>query len=96
MSKYIVISGFTDKDTGNRFLVGDVYESDDAKRADFLQDKGFLEEPSDAENENEKENEDDGQDIKHVGGGYYELPNGEKVRGKEAALEALNALDQDS
>lgn len=28
----------------------------------------------------------------HVGGGYYELPNGEKVRGKEAATKALNEL----
>lgn len=27
----------------------------------------------------------------HVGGGYYELPNGEKVRGKEAALALLNS-----
>ena len=26
---------------------------------------------------------------KHVGGGYYELPNGERVKGKEAAEEAL-------
>ena len=28
--------------------------------------------------------------IKHVGGGMYELPNGERVRGKPAALAALN------
>lgn len=28
----------------------------------------------------------------HTGGGYYELPNGEKVRGKEAATKALNEL----
>ena len=26
----------------------------------------------------------------HVGGGYYELPSGERVRGKEAALALLN------
>ena len=30
---------------------------------------------------------------KHVGGGYYELPNGEKVKGKQAAEEALKAGD---
>lgn len=29
---------------------------------------------------------------KHVGGGYYELSNGEKVKGKEAAIEAEKAL----
>jgi hypothetical protein len=91
MSKYTVISGFTDKDTGDRFLVGDVYESDDAKRTGFLQDKGFLDgEPSDTEPENEQKDDDQG--IKHVGGGYYELPNGEKVRGKEAALDTLKDL----
>jgi hypothetical protein len=27
--------------------------------------------------------------IKHVGGSMYELPNGERVRGKQAALAAL-------
>jgi hypothetical protein len=27
----------------------------------------------------------------HVGGGWYELPSGEKVRGKEEAREALTA-----
>ncbi|PDY18268.1 hypothetical protein COM83_25930, partial [Bacillus cereus] len=30
----------------------------------------------------------------HVGGGYYELPNGEKIKGKDAALEALKQLAQ--
>ncbi len=30
---------------------------------------------------------------KHLGGGYYELPNGEKVRGKKAAEEAMKAGD---
>ena len=28
----------------------------------------------------------------HVGGGYYELPNGEKVRGKEAAQLKLDEM----
>ena len=32
-------------------------------------------------------------EIEHVGGGWYELPNGEKVQGKEAALAALAALE---
>lgn len=30
--------------------------------------------------------------LKHVGGGWFELPNGEKVKGKEEALEALKEL----
>lgn len=31
-------------------------------------------------------------DIKRVGGGWYELPNGERVRGKPEALAALRLL----
>jgi hypothetical protein len=27
--------------------------------------------------------------LKHVGGGWFELPNGEKVKGKEEALKEL-------
>jgi hypothetical protein len=30
--------------------------------------------------------------IKHVGGGWYELSNGEKVHGKQAATEAFETL----
>lgn len=30
----------------------------------------------------------------HLGGGTYELSNGEKVKGKEAAIEAENALNE--
>jgi len=29
---------------------------------------------------------------KHVGGGWYELPNGERVRGKQAALDAMKGF----
>lgn len=32
---------------------------------------------------------------KHVGGGYYELSNGEKVKGKEAAFEAQALIGND-
>ena len=42
-------------------------------------------------------NEGDDQDIVypiHVGGGHYELSNGEKVKGKEAAIEAEAALQE--
>ena len=31
---------------------------------------------------------------KHTGGGYYELSNGEKVQGKDAAIEAEEALKE--
>ncbi|WP_107951361.1 hypothetical protein [Lysinibacillus parviboronicapiens] len=32
---------------------------------------------------------------KHTGGGYYELSNGEKVKGKDEAIKAENALKSD-
>lgn len=35
---------------------------------------------------------EDSDEIKHVGGGYYELPNGDKVKGKDEASAALAAL----
>lgn len=28
--------------------------------------------------------------LKHLGGGWYELPNGERIRGKEAAMKAVS------
>ena len=31
---------------------------------------------------------------KHIGGGYYELSNGEKVKGKDEALKAEEVLKQ--
>lgn len=37
-------------------------------------------------------NEVDPEYPKHTGGGYYELSNGEKVQGKEKAIEAENEL----
>jgi hypothetical protein len=38
----------------------------------------------------EEDHEDDPESLlKHVGGGYYELPNGERVKGKEKAEKVL-------
>jgi hypothetical protein len=90
LKKHTVISPFIDKNTKEHYAVGSVYESDDADRISFLQEKGFLE----AENDQEESQDTNEVDQYHTGGGYYELPNGEKVRGKEKALEALKALEQ--
>lgn len=62
---------------------GDTYTYKDKERVAFLIEKGYLEE-DEPQRENIKSDE-----IKHTGGGWYELPNGEKVKGKEKALEAL-------
>lgn len=41
----------------------------------------------------EEVSEGDTEFPKHLGGGYFELSNGEKVKGKEAAIEAQAAID---
>lgn len=62
--------------------------------ADRLIAAGFAE-PLDAEDQREaeaqetQESEDDDAGIVHVGGGTYELPDGRRVRGRDAAMKAL-------
>ncbi|TFE02884.1 hypothetical protein [Jeotgalibacillus salarius] len=69
------------KDTDKQYYGKDqLYTNTSQARIDELIDKGFL---VAAEEETEAE-------LKHLGGGHYELPNGEKVRGKDKAIAALN------
>ncbi|WP_313894683.1 hypothetical protein [Psychrobacillus sp.] len=79
----IVKSAFKDKETKQKYKKGDSYKHKDAERVAFLVKKGFL----------EVSNEDESSKIKHTGGGWFELPNGEKVQGKDEALSALEALE---
>ena len=81
-----VIARFVDKYSGERYEKGDSYTHDDEDRIAFLIKKGFLEEKS---NESPKSTDE----IKHVGGGWYELPNGEKVKGKEEAQKVMAKLE---
>lgn len=81
------------RDLGVRFVDG-VFETDDAKVAERLRNAplpltwdGELTAPEPAAEATEE-------GLIVVGGGYYELPNGERVRGREAALEALAALEE--
>lgn len=83
MSKHLVICAFVDKDSLQGFSVGDVFESTNEDRINHLKEKGFLK---------VEIKEEEG--IKHLGGGYYELPNGEKIKGKENALKAFEELDK--
>lgn len=80
---YEVVNNFLDK-TDNRKLYkkGDFYSHKDDDRIAFLIDKGFLKETQKKPPEEK---------VKHVGGGYYELPNGERVQGKEEAIKALES-----
>uniref|UniRef100_A0A7U4DJX0 Uncharacterized protein n=1 Tax=Geobacillus sp. (strain Y4.1MC1) TaxID=581103 RepID=A0A7U4DJX0_GEOS0 len=89
-----MIKPFRDKYTGDLFGKGTEYFTEDAKRAKYLQEWGYIgkeiEKESDEEIENGNEVDED--DIKHIGGGYYELPNGEKVKGKQNAIAELEKL----
>lgn len=121
--KYPVIKKFRDKYTKIRYKIGDIYETEDIKRAEYLQSKNALGEqvdkPADkpelrtgtkpeswAESEpgDVKFDVDPGKEqsiaqhdtielIKTIGGGWYELPNGTRIQGKENAENAFkNAL----
>ncbi|MFS1519686.1 hypothetical protein V1503_24990 [Bacillus sp. SCS-151] len=86
MPGYEVKNTFRDKYTKELFKPGDEYPTEDTERVQYLKNKGFIGE--------EIHSEDlDDERIKHVGGGYYELPNGEKVKGKDNALAALQKLE---
>lgn len=83
------------------YRVGDYVFSLDQKELDALAKQGYIEDEDtvkvakikdgtiSVETADKKEVAEETADIKHVGGGYYELPNGERVQGKEEALAAL-------
>lgn len=82
---YTTLKKFNDRESGKKFLPGQPFHSDTQERIELLLDQGFI----------GVEEEDDGP-LKHVGAGWYELPNGESVRGKEKAEKALEALQGQS
>lgn len=84
---YQVIADFTDIETGEDVLKGDIFEAD-AERAEALKAAGVIGKEADPDSQNDLDER-----LKHLGGGYYELPNGEKIRGKEAAMAALKKDD---
>lgn len=54
----------------------------------------YVDRPLDEENvddESDLTDEELAAQLRHVGGSTFELPSGEKVKGKEAAIEALRA-----
>lgn len=83
--KYRVIKAFTCKLDKKVRRIGDIYETDDTARAKFLQGKGHL----GAMIEEAPPVEPEQKEPKHVGGGWYELPDGSRIKGKEEALKAL-------
>lgn len=80
-----VIKSFTDKESKNAFYRGSKFKGKE-KRVNELVKAGYLEK---VEATVKKEVVETADQLKSIGGGYYELPNGEKVQGKENALKAL-------
>jgi hypothetical protein len=88
--EYIVLKAFRDKNTKEHHSVGTLYAADE-ERANFLKEEGHLGEVSTKEASSEKD-ETKSDFPKHTGGGYYELSNGEKVKGKDEAAAAEKEL----
>jgi hypothetical protein len=93
-----VINSFIDKYTRVRYDKGSAYMSDDMERIEMLRAAGYiLESCSPIVNpENVEYNVvPEEYKLKHIGAGYYLLPDGSKVRGKDKALKKLDELMED-
>ncbi len=73
--------------------VGKTYDIEDKEAKQLIEGRYAVsvEDPAAEKSKRKKEELPDG--LKLLAGGYYELPNGEKVQGKEAAIEAMKALE---
>lgn len=81
---FIVTNEFYDAETGELIKVGSTIEADE-EREEVLR-------AADVIGKESKEAPDGEERPKHLGGGTYELSNGERVKGKEAAEEAEEKL----
>lgn len=93
-----VLKPFKGKKEKNKvFVKGDRFKGTQA-RVNELSEKGFVsgkeiktmkDKQAELVETADKKVDAETADIKHIGGGNYELPNGETVKGKENALKAL-------
>jgi hypothetical protein len=99
MPSYEVKIPFYDKNTNDLFGSGSEYYTEDPERVKFLQDEGYLgkEIIEDSEEDTTGVPVDSKNDVEkyHTGGGWYTLPNGDKVRGEDKAITALKELEQE-
>ena len=90
---YTVVSSFVDTKDSNRFYdVGETYpregyEPDEVRVASLTSENNKAGRVLIELVEDEEQNKDENF-PKHTGGGWYELSNGEKIQGKDEALEA--------
>lgn len=75
----VVLKSFKCKVTKNVYREGTIYAGE---RLEELQELGYVE-----------REEAPPEWPKHIGGGNYELSNGEKVKGKDAAIAAQSEID---
>lgn len=89
MPRFKVIAEFVDLETGKRLKPGEVVDASEV-RAERLHKAGVIGEEIESPKAPEP-SEDPGLEavLQRVGGGYYVLPDGRKVHGKQAALKAL-------
>lgn len=90
MASYKVLKLFRDKDSRERFEVNSFYESDNQERVSYLAKEGYIEAEETSQKEVQEANlsADFDSNVKHTGGGWYQLPNGEKVQGRDEAIAA--------
>ncbi|MED1786491.1 hypothetical protein P4V47_03040 [Brevibacillus laterosporus] len=90
MKKYPVTKEFLERfHDYKHYREGDIYSSNKDERAIYLQELGFIGEEIVADEEDNELLDR----LKKLDSGYYELPNGKKVRGKKKALEELQTID---
>lgn len=82
-----VTKDFKCKVTKKIYRAGQPYEGD---RLEELQRLGFVEVSEEKDGDDQSDNSTEW--PRHVGGGFYELSNGDRVKGKEAAHEAQAEL----
>lgn len=101
--RFVVIKPFTDlQDEKHVYSAGDFYpregtELNEIRAEDLANGHNVRNEQLIVEvmvKEAPKQ-DSEGEFPKHLGGGHYELSNGEKVQGKEKAIEAERVLKQE-
>ena len=100
MMKYRVRRAFKYKLTRIRYLPGETFETNDPEVAKRLKSRSLIESRAIGGNFSAPVTRlpnvpDLGKEIKSVGGGWWELPDGSRIQGKAAALKAIEEDDGD-